>query len=69
MLEKTLKAFSLEEDPLKSMLKWLVGEFMKVEANRLILYVIHERLSLLVCLSKAEKFTHAIESSLTQASN
>ena len=33
MLEKMLTGFLLEEDPLKSMLEWLVGELMKVEAE------------------------------------
>jgi len=33
MLEKMLTGFLLEEDPLKSMLEWLVGELMRVEAE------------------------------------
>jgi len=33
MLERMLTGFLLEEDPLKSMLEWLVGELMKVEAE------------------------------------
>ena len=33
MLERMLTGFLLEEDPLKSMLEWLVGELRKVEAE------------------------------------
>ena len=33
MLERMLTGFLLEEDPLKSMLEWLVGELRRVEAE------------------------------------